>query len=328
MRWAVLLFACCVGAASSWADDAAAPTGAVRVADVVDGHIHPSVCLTHRGILVATYGRVNHRDLRIVRSSDGGRTWSASEAFPLTKGKTYYPGSLTALSNGDVVHAWNRWSADDNEREPRAVVYSVSRDDGATWGPMQALPHSQEVRSVIRHPLVELPDGRWLASLDDQTLLWNPQTRDSSPFGDGRRHGLVPIVRTPRGTWVSGAGVRSEDQGRTWTEIAEFPNLREQGWRHELMCLSNGWLLASEILGPGVGGERIRYRISRDDGRTWKAAYEYYNPGRAIGGRACPRTVELDRETIGVLFYDVASEQPGGPGLFFKRIALRDLPES
>ncbi len=80
-----------------------------------------------------------------------------------------------------------------------------------------------------------------------------------------------------------------------------------------MVCLANGWLLASEILGPGFGGERIRYVISYDDGLTWNRNYEYYNPGRAIGGRACPRTVQLDAETIGVAFYDIDAKQPGGP---------------
>ena len=69
-------------------------------------------------------------------------------------------------------------------------------------------------------------------------------------------HGLVPIVRTPRGTYVSGQGLRSTDQGRTWSAIEGFPDLKSQGWRHELVCLANGWLLASQILGPGFGGEQ------------------------------------------------------------------------
>jgi hypothetical protein len=50
--------------------------------------------------------------------------------------------------------------------------------------------------------------------------------------------------------------------------------------------------------------------------------YEYYYPGRAIGGRACPRTVQIDAKTLGVVFYDLSPEQMGGPGLFFLRIPL------
>jgi hypothetical protein len=297
----------------------------IRIADPVNGHIHPAVCISKQGTIVVTYGRVNHRDLRITRSTDGGRTWAPPSPFGPTANKTYYPGSLTTLADGTLVHAWNRWSGETNEQEPRSVLYSLSRDDGLTWSEPAPLPRDPKVMSVIRHPIVELGPGSWLCSLSDRTLVFNPATNSSQPFGDGRPHGLVPIVRTPKGTFISGAALRSTDEGNTWQAIEGFPNLKEQGWRHEMVCLANGWLLASEILGPGVGGEKIRYVISYDDGLTWKRRVEYYNPGRPIGGRACPRTVQLNAETTGVVFYDVDAQQPGGPALFFLRIPLAKL---
>src|SRR5262245_39415365 len=234
----------------------------VRIANPVGGHIHPAGCRCPSGTLVVTYGQVNHRDLRITRSTDGGQTWSPPEPFGPTVKKTYYPGSLTTLADRRLVHAWNRWSTDTNEAEPRSVIYSFSSDEGKTWTDPRPLPRDPAVRSVIRHPLVELGPNQWLVSLDDRTLVFDPRTGQGEAFGDGRLHGLVPIVRTPRGTFVSGAGLRSTDGGKSWQAIARFPNLKEQGWRHELVCLPDGMLLASEILGPGVGGERIRYAIS------------------------------------------------------------------
>lgn len=322
-----MLSVTCFGLATSVVTPirAGAPSALVRIGDAVGGHIHPAVCLTKRGTLVVTYGRVNHRDLRITRSGDGGKTWSDPLPFAPTVGKSYYPGSLTALAGGEIVHAWNRWSTDSNESEPRSVIYSISGDDGLTWSEPRAFPRDPKVRSVIRHPLVEIQPGQWLVSLDDHTFLFDPASQTPRKFGDDRVHGLVPLVRTPKGTFVSGQGLRSIDEGKTWNTIKDYPNVKEQGWRHEMVCLSNGWLLASEILGPGVGGERIRYRISRDDGQTWNDSYEYYNPGRPIGGRACPRTVELDRDNVGVVFYDVELNQPGGPGVFFLRIPITNL---
>lgn len=296
----------------------------LRIAAPVNGHIHPSLCIGKTGTLVVTYGQVNHTDLRITRSTDGGRTWSMPAPFAHTVKKTYYPGSLTTLANGTMVHCWNRWSTDTNQAEPRSVLYSTSDDDGLSWSEPKAFPRNPEVRSVIRHPLVELSGGSWLVSLDDNTFLWDPNSQMSRPFGDGRVHGLVPIVRTPRGTFISGKGLRSTDEGKSWQTIEGFPDIYSQGWRHELVGLNNGWLLASEILGPGFGGERIRYRVSRDDGLTWNESFEYYNPRRAINGRACPRTVQLDDHTIGVVFYDIEAKQPGGPGLFFLRIPLSE----
>lgn len=302
-----------------------AETAPVRIGQPVNGHIHPAICRSTKGTLVVTYGHVNHRDLRLTRSTDGGTTWSRPVPFEHTVKKTYYPGSLTTLSDGRLLHCWNRWSGEDNETEPRSVLYSLSMDDGQSWSEPQSLPHDGKSSSVIRHPIVELPSHEWLVPLWDRTMIWDSAKGTSRPFGDGRKHGLTPIVRTPEGTFVSGSGHRSTDNGMTWQAIERFPDVHTQGWRHEMICLSNGWLLASEILGPGIGGERIRYVISRDDGQTWNDTYEYYNPGRAINGRACPRTVEIDSDHIGVVFYDIDSQQPGGPGLFFLKIPVANL---
>jgi hypothetical protein len=67
--------------------------------------------------------------------------------------------------------------------------------------------------------------------------------------------------------------------------------------------------------------------VSRDEGKTWEfeKAVEFYNPGRPIGGRACPRTVQLDRGTIGTVFYDTDAKQPGGSGVFFLRTPITGL---
>ena len=41
---------------------------------------------------------------------------------------------------------------------------------------------------------------------------------------------------------------------------------------------------------------------------------QVFNPGRRISGRGWPRTVQLDEQTLGTLFYDLDEEQEGGPG--------------
>ena len=51
----------------------------------------------------------------------------------------------------------------------------------------------------------------------------------------------------------------------------------------------------------------------------------FYDPARAIGGRACPRTVEIDRTTLGTIFYDIDEKQPGGSGVFFRTMPTARL---
>ena len=68
-------------------------------------------------------------------------------------------------------------------------------------------------------------------------------------------------------------------------------------------------------------------KMDAGDGKTWgdREAVEIYNPGRRISGRGWPRTVQLDKQTLGTLFYDLDSNQPGGPGLYFVRTPIAAL---
>jgi photosystem II stability/assembly factor-like uncharacterized protein len=293
----------------------------------VSGHIHPAVCVSKAGTVVVTFSKADFKDLRLSRSTDGGRTWTEHMAFPHTEKLSIYPGSLTTLSDGRLVHAWNTWYTDGKDAKSRFVQFSISGDDGKTWSEPKSLPRNPEAQSVIRHPIMELTADEWLFSLGDKTIVYDVKGGNVSPFADGRKHGLVPIVRTPKGTLVSGAGLRSTDQGKTWEKIAPFPKIGSDGWRYDLAALRNGWLVASEVLGPGQGGDRWRFVVSRDDGRTWDfdGAIDFYNPGRPIGGRACPRSVQLDPDTLGTVFYDVDAKQPGGPGVFFLRTPILQL---
>lgn len=301
----------------------------VRIESGVGGHIHPALCISTKGTLVATFCKKEFMPHLITRSTDGGRTWSTPALFPPTDTIAIYPGSLTTLSDGRLLHCWNVWFAPEENVKSRYVAFSLSGDDGLTWSAPVNLAKNADpkITSVIRHPVVELSPTTWLFSLSDRTVIYDPQTGKETVFGDGSRHGLVPIVRTPAGTFISGKGQRSTDGGKTWQSIAPFPDVFTQGWRHEMMGLKNGWLVASQIVGPGVGGEVIHFIVSRDDGQTWDMAHpvEFYDPGRAIGGRACPRTVEINGETLGTIYYDTDEKQTGGSGVFFRTMKTASL---
>ena len=297
---------------------------AVRIASEVSGHIHPAACVSRSGTVVVIYGKADMKQLHVTRSTDGGRTWSKPVQEPRTEKLSIYPGSLTALKDGRILHVWNVWYMDENSKKSRFPQYALSSDDGKTWSEPKSLPKNPNAESIIRHPIVELGPKEWLFSLSDRTIVYDPETEKATPFGDGHKHGLVPLVRTPKGTFVSGEGLRSTDQGKTWEKIAPFPKIGENGWRFDMMVTNNGWLVASEVIGPGTGGNSWRFVVSRDDGKSWDFEHpvEFYNPGRPIGGRACPKTVQIDKETLGTVYYDVDAKQPGGPGVFFLRTRL------
>jgi BNR/Asp-box repeat len=305
----------------------------VRIETGVSGHIHPALCITKKGTLVAVYCKKEYAPYFLTRSTDGGKTWSKPALVQGAEKSQVYPGSLTTLADGRLVHAWNVWyPTDDPKVRSRFVAHSTSSDDGVTWSKPKHLAKAKDEKlgSVIRHPLVELAPTAWLLPLMDRTVVLNPETGAESAFGDERNHGLTPIVRTAKGTLVSGKGLRSTDDGKTWDAIKPFPDVASQGWRHEMMALKNGWLLASQIVGPGVGGEKINFVVSRDDGKSWDLdrPVEFYNPMRAIGGRACPRTVELDARTLGTIFYDIDAQQPGGSGVFFRSMPTARLDKN
>lgn len=297
----------------------------VRIETGVSGHIHPALCISKKGTLVGVYCKKEFAPYLITRSTDRGKTWSMPTLFPPTIKTAVYPGSLTTLADGRLVHAWNVWFNEDKIKS-RYVAYSVSSDDGVTWSEAKNLNKSKDIvtHSVVRHPIVELAPTAWLVPLMDRTIVYNPETGQESPLGDGQNHGLVPIVRTLKGTLVSGKGLRSTDGGKSWTKVAPFPDVSSQGWRHQLIALPNGYLLASQIPGPGVGGDKINYIISRDDGQSWDMEHpvEFYNPNRPIGGRACPRSVAVDAKTLGTIFYDIDNDQAGGSGVFFRTMPM------
>src|SRR6476660_3280570 len=83
----------------------------VRIETGVSGHIHPALCISKKGTLVGVYCKSEYKPYLMTRSTDGGKTWSQPAPFPHTVSTQVYPGSLTTLADGRLVHAWNVWFA-------------------------------------------------------------------------------------------------------------------------------------------------------------------------------------------------------------------------
>ncbi|MCA9117262.1 MAG: exo-alpha-sialidase [Planctomycetaceae bacterium] len=315
----------------------------VRVADVVGGHVHPALCRTAEGDLLAVYNREGGggKELLLCRSTDGGKSWTQPAAIPVISDCSIYPGSLATLSDGTVVLHWSCYRRE-GSRLWRVPQFTRSRDHGRAWEKVRDIPAENLTNyTCLRHPVLEISPTRWVLPLYDRTVLFDVEANQVSPFGDGRNHGMVPLVKTPEGTIISGApeaaasvpvgqpgivvrGLRSVDGGKSWQALQAFPRFGVAGY--DLNVLENGWIvLTSIIYGIGRDGEwAYELTVSRDDGQTWDraGAVTVYNPGRPIGGRGWPRTVQIDERTLGTLFYDLNASQPGGPGVFFVRTPL------
>ncbi len=322
------------------------PSPPVRVADVIDGHVHPALCATRDGDVLAVYNKQGGggKELLLCRSRDVGKTWTNPVPIPGIANCSIYPGSLTTLRDGEIVLHWSCYHSEKDKlwRQPQ---FCVSSDSGQTWSAVRDVPLADLTNySCLRHPVLELSAGRWLLPFYDRTVVFDVEKGNVTPFGDGRNHSMVPIVKTPTGTLISGApvanfavpiglpqeivrGLRSTDGGQTWKPLHAFPTFGVAGY--DLTVLQNGWIvLTSIIYGIGQDGEwAYELVVSRDDGLTWdpRHAVTIFNPGRRISGRGWPRTVQLDNETLGTLFYDLDANQQGGPGLFFVRTPVQLL---
>jgi hypothetical protein len=129
-------------------------------------------------------------------------------------------------------------------------------------------------------------------------------------------------------------GLRSVDGGRSWQALHQLGHFGVCGY--DLTVLANGWIVHTAVIyGVGVDGEySFELWLSQDDGVTFddQNAAVVYCPGRRITGRGWPRTVQLDDETVGTMFYDLTQEgdeqlspggrvtsgQEGGPSLWFQ----------
>jgi hypothetical protein len=289
----------------------------VRVGDVsLKTVVDPSACVTRSGAILVAYNKahISGRELLLSRSTDSGKMWSEPRAIPSTTNSRLTPGSLTALRDGRILLTWTRTDRNADAKNQRQQMISLSSDEGKTWSEARPVGIDLGERGRVRHPhpLLEISESQWLFPSPEQAIAYDPRTGKLAPFASAHKNGRFPIIRTAKGTLVSGAALRSTDLGKTWEAIKNPAKL------NDLLALDNGWIVATESLGQG-----FRLVVSRDDGKSWDLEHPLgrHDAGRAIAG-GHPRSVQIDKNTVGTVWFDMNKEQPGGPGVFFMATPL------
>ncbi|MBN2392866.1 MAG: exo-alpha-sialidase [Anaerolineae bacterium] len=195
----------------------------------------------------------------VVKSVDGGRTWSTPVALPAGLLGPAKNKALT-LSNDDIVcgtssEAWRAW----------ACWVEISRDSGATWskhGPIVAPGYPSGERASIAEPVSATWDARSheLVVPQQHFGVIQPTVWEYAPGC------LKMLMRaTQRVGFVCSA--HSEDYGRTWSAAA----------RTEIPCPNSG--LDAVRLADGrivlacnptsEGRTPLSLLMSEDNGDTW-----------------------------------------------------------
>ena len=171
-------------------------------------------------------------------------------------------------------------------------------------------------------------DGRWLLPLRAGTpRLFDPRTGDLTEFPlagpDGIQHEFQQIVRTARGSLLAMGSVLlySNDEGRNWTPIDDFPAVpdkRDNAEGRYLTALSDGRVLVT--WGVGNDNQGLRFNLSPDDGRSWNAERTMILlPETNIAARYySARTIQLDDQHVGTVFMN-------RDGVHFLKVSLERL---
>ena len=186
----------------------------------------------------------------MIRSTDGGVTWSARYAVPLNS-----PHGPVVLRDGRLIYAGKALWKDDR------VGVCESKDDGVTWEWLATIPARTGDDPKNYHELhaVEASDGTLLAHIRNHN---SPNERETlqSESTDGGRNWSIPhsigvwglpshLLRLRDGRLLMSYGHRrkpignlarvSSDHGRTWSEpltISDDAKFGDMGYPSTVEC--------------------------------------------------------------------------------------------
>ena len=298
----------------------------------------PSIAKAPNGDLLAVFSgdRTKHVSpdgkVQMVRSSDGGKTWSEPVTiydFPVDDRDA----GIIQTKKGTMLVSWFTGPPYGTELQGNYVIRSS--DNGHTWGK----PIRTEVTTP--HGPIQLADGRLLCigqrphcshgspqnglpgkthytvsieeSLDDG-LTWKviskfPVPEDAKMLSFDEPHmvevepgKLVALFRDchpPDKLWQS----ENNDGGRTWSTPHQT---HIQGHPPHVIRLNNGWLLVVYAKRRAARGEYAC--ISKDLGKTWAVENEIKLVDGHSGDIGYPASVQLDDGSIWTVYYQAEKQ--------------------
>lgn len=318
-----------------------------RATLVEGGGYFPVLVKLQNGDLLATIrGGAAHRGragrIDTIRSTDGGKSWSAPTVLVDGPEDDRNP-ALGQLADGTVLAAFTiiKWEEPQTSDTPKPGYQSSndglyimrSTDNGKTWTPPARLPEMDQFRQKLGMrggspygKIFQLPDGTVLMAVyfsvgkeHQQSYLFRSQDGGKTwvdPILLGDQYNETGILVTSEGRILAAmrsvegryiAMISSEDNGRTWSPPMRVTNDHEHP--ADLIELSDGRILMT--YGQRNTPRGVEALISSDVGRTW-------NPETKVklaeevkwGDNGYPSSVETEPGTIVTLYYQV--DDPDG----------------
>jgi hypothetical protein len=324
-------------------------TSAIKAVDSPDYHVaFPSICKTLNGELLVVYREgLTHAlsedphdgKIALIRSADGGRTWS--DRVIIMDGDDYDDrnAAIACAPGGQLLVCWDKWKP----RTHRGAFAMLSDDDGHTWSDPIRLQPIEDVHT--RSPALMLKGGNWLIPLAEgegggqaaYATILNPVTGQSemipiTPLGQEDLADEVCVTRAADGSLIALGRhwhertlwqTRSHDEGRTW-ETPWLSSIPSQYTPGDLITLEDGRLVCSFSF-----RERRNERlvVSRDHGQTWEVenSLDVFDGTMSVGGdRSYPASVQIDADTIGTVLYETQAHPQGG-AITFVRSPIADF---
>ncbi|MFC4122906.1 exo-alpha-sialidase [Nonomuraea zeae] len=231
-------------------------------------HVHALTVLPDDTVLALSEGRhevcdAGPRDLLLRRSTDGGRTWSPSQAVVTSAdGQSWgNPALVCDRGTGEVFLFYNlsaRLPENTSCSGDTGVLHVVSSTDGGlTWGQPRVLAdlfdhfaHQWALHSPGPGHGIQLDNGRLLMNVAHRRVIVGNTVAE-------RMYGI--------------ASVYSDDHGRTWQATGAVPVSADYPINEaRLVQRADGSVLVNGRAAAGGNRQRI-VSVSHDRGLTWSA---------------------------------------------------------